>query len=171
MTVLLADRARDDTLAYFKATVPAQIVAVNALRPTKHQLQADFTTYAGEPRLAKPESPTLYVLPSEAGFRGTNWTAIVQQDIQLDLCIEVGNQDEPTAMDDLLGYFAVVINAIRQFTQGTASMAHGQQILFGQAQDGQEQHAIRFQAQGSETLVPFYAQAIIPVTVIQDEAG
>lgn len=173
MTVLLFDRTRDDTIAYFKATVPAQVTAVNALRVPlgKAALAADFATYAGEPRLAKPEPPTLYVIPSQAGFRGTNWNAEVQQDNQIDLCIEVGNQDEAAAMDDMLGYFAVVINAIREFTQGTASMAHGQQILFGQAQEGQEQNVIRFQAQGIEEQYPYYVQAIIPVTVIQDEVG
>lgn len=171
MTFLAMDRARDDTVAYFQATVPAQITLLNAARPTKHQMQADFSTYAATPLLAQPETPALYVIPSALGFRGTNWGAVIDQQHQFDLCVEVGNADEEVAMQDMLGYLDAVLNALEQFVLRTASMAHGQQILFGTGTEGQEASVIRFQSVAPQNAgQPFYAQAILPITVFQSEA-
>jgi len=170
MTFLAMVRARQDLLAYFQAQLPAQIAAVNALGVLAIPLASDMSTYAAAPRLHQPETPALYVVPAVSGFRGTNWPALLQQQHEFECCIQVGHQDEETAMDWVLGYTTAVLNALEQWILRAAPLAHGQQLLFGSAREGEEANVIRFQSTAREAFVPFYAEAVIPLTVIQDEA-
>ena len=167
MTFLAMIRARQDTLAFLKANVPGQITALNIIGVSDVALPLDFTTYSAAPLLAQPETPACFVIPSSTGFRGTQWDAQIDSQHEFDICIEVGNQDEEQAMQQMLGMTMAVINTVGLWVKRAASMAHGQQILYGS--ESSAERTVTFQSVASSTETPFYAQCVIPCTVFQSE--
>lgn len=165
---------RADVLAYMRAQCPAQVTAINGLGVLTTNMPGDFVGYWGAPQVAQPETPALYVLPEAMGLRGTNWNSQIGQTNALMLVVEVGHHDEEMAMQWLLGYTQVVLNAIEQFILGLAPLAHSQQIGFGAASESpsgtQVMPVVDFIARGRAANGPFYVEANIPIWVTQDEA-
>ena len=160
--------AQADLLAYLKANVPPQITAVNAIGVLTIPLLQDMATYADAPLLSQPETPALYVIPAATGYRGTQWDANLDEQHGFDIGIEVGDQDEHNAMQALLGYTQAVLNAIGLWTRHLATMTHGQQVMYGSPVPNAED-VVRYQTVAVVAPVPFYSQAVLPVTVFQSE--
>ncbi len=168
MTALGMLRAQADLLAYLKANVPSQIIAVNATGVLTIPLLSDMTTYSDAPMLAQQETPALFVIPSASGYRGTQWDANLDEQHGLEIGIEVGDQDEHNALQALLGYTQAVLNAVGLWPRRLAAMAHGEQLLFG-AVGATAEDVVKYTNIALEAPVPFYSQATIPVTVYMSE--
>ncbi len=128
--LLLAEIARDALYAFLQAQMPAAITNVNSERTGKNTL-VSIASWTGTPLKAQPETPAIYVIPKSGGFRGTTWGASVDEQHRLFIYVQVGNEDEETAMQDLIGYVAAVVQCLVLPFKLLAHLDNNVQLLFG----------------------------------------
>jgi hypothetical protein len=140
VTLLLVSPVRDDVRGYLRAQLAADIAAVNAARPYAHPL-VDIMTWSGAPLMVTPEPPALYVLPQTSGMRAWTWPGTFDQQHLLRVYVQVSDQDEETAVSDLEGYLAAVVQCFGRSINGAGTLPIGErgvQVVFGRGSGAEE---------------------------------